>query len=133
MPEIDKFFKKLKEMDGSDLHMLAGQPPKFRIHGNLDPLKLPAFDNAQCEKLLFEILSDRHRTVFEEKMDLDFAYEIPGVARFRCNYFRQQHGMGAVFRTIPVKIRTLEDLGVPDTCYRFADLKSGLVLVTGPT
>src|SRR5947209_2927987 len=133
MAKIDKFFRKLKDMEGSDLHMLAGQPPKFRIHGNLEPLKMDALNNAECEALLFEIPSTRHRKVFDEKMDVDFAYEVPDCARFRCNYFRQQHGIGAVFRTIPTKIRTLEDLGVPDTCYRFAEIKSGLVLVTGPT
>ncbi len=133
MAKIDKFFRKLKDMDGSDLHMLAGQPPKFRIHGNLEPLKMDPLSNAECEALLYEILSTRHRGIFDEKMDVDFAYEVPDCARFRCNYFRQQHGIGAVFRTIPTKIRTLEDLGVPETCYRFADLKSGLVLVTGPT
>jgi len=133
MAKIDALFRKLKEMDGSDLHMLSGQPPKFRIHGALEPLKMAALDNAAAEGLLFEILSPRHRKIFDEKMDVDFAYEVAGVARFRCNYFRQQHGIGAVFRTIPTKIRTLEDLGVPETCYRFSEMKAGLVLVTGPT
>jgi twitching motility protein PilT len=133
MAKIDALFKKLKEMDGSDLHMLAGQPPKFRIHGNLEPLKMGPLDNRGAEDLLYEILSPRHRRIFDDKMDVDFAYEVPGVSRFRCNYFRQQHGIGAVFRTIPTKIRTLEELGVPETCYRFAEMKAGLVLVTGPT
>jgi twitching motility protein PilT len=133
MARIDKLFRKLKEMDGSDLHMLAGQPPKFRIHGNLEPVGSTALANAEAEELLYEILPPEKRKVFDQKMDVDFAYEVPGVARFRCNYLRQQHGIGAVFRTIPVKIKTLEELGVPPICYRFAELRAGLVLVTGPT
>ncbi len=133
MARIDALFRKLKEVDGSDLHMLAGQPPKFRIHGNLEPVMREPLSNEDCEVLLFEILDPKKRKQFEERMDIDFAYEVPGVSRFRCNYFRHQHGIGAVFRTIPVKIRTLEELGVPTVCYRFAELKSGLILVTGPT
>jgi twitching motility protein PilT len=131
--KIDGFFRKLYDMGGSDLHMLAGQPPKFRIHGALEPLNMGPLDNAECEALLFEILDARRRRIFDELMDVDFAYELAGVSRFRCNYFRQQHGIGAVFRTIPTKIRTLKDLGVPEVCYRFTEIRSGLVLVTGPT
>jgi twitching motility protein PilT len=133
MARIDKLFRKLKEMEGSDLHMLAGQPPKFRIHGNLEPLNAGPLANADAEELLFEILPPEKKKIFAQKMDVDFAYEVAGVSRFRCNYFRQQHGVGAVFRTIPVKIKTLDELGVPETCYRFAELRAGLVLVTGPT
>ena len=133
MAKLDKLFSELKKREGSDLHMLAGQPPKFRIHGNLEPVTNKPLSNAECEELLFEILEPKRKKIFDEKMDVDFAYEVPGVSRFRCNYLRQQHGIAAVFRTIPVKIKTLEDLGVPETCYRFAEMRSGLVLVTGPT
>ncbi len=133
MARIDKFFRKLREMDGSDLHVLSGQPPKFRIHGQLEPLNMPPLQNAEVEQLLFEILDDRKRKIYREKMDLDFAYEVPDCARVRCNYMRHQHGMGAVFRLIPQKIKSLEELSVPDVVYKFAHLKSGLVLVTGPT
>ena len=132
MPKIDTYLKKLHEMGGSDLHMLAGHPPKFRVHGALEPIDKP-LSNEACEGLLFEIIDKRRKKIFDETMDTDFAYEVPNVSRFRVNYFRQQHGMGAVFRTIPTKIRTLQDLGVPETCYRFTELRSGLVLVTGPT
>ncbi len=133
MARIDKFFRKLKEQDGSDLHVLAAQPPKFRIHGHLEPLNMPPLMNAECEELLFEILDEKKKKTFAEKKDLDFAYEVAGVARFRCNYFRQQHGMGAVFRIIPTRIKSLEELGVPTVIERFGHLKAGLVLVTGPT
>ncbi len=133
MAFIDKFFKALKEQGGSDLHLQAGQPPKFRIHGRLEPLNMPPLSNKEAEKILYEILDERKKKRFVENMDLDFAYEVPGVARFRCNYFRQQNGVGAVFRIIPTKIKTLEDLGVPQVLTKFCELRSGLVLVTGPT
>ncbi|MCO5169678.1 MAG: type IV pilus twitching motility protein PilT [Planctomycetes bacterium] len=133
MAFIDKFFKALKEQGGSDLHLQAGQPPKFRIHGRLEPLNMPALSNKEAEKILYEILDARKKARFLDNMDLDFAYEVPGVARFRCNYFRQQNGVAAVFRIIPTKIKTLEDLGVPTVLTKFCELRSGLVLVTGPT
>lgn len=133
MAVIDRLLRKLADMGGSDLHILAGQPPKLRVHGQLQPLVAEPMTNEDCERLLFEVIEPRKRSVFDETMDVDFAYELSGVARFRCNYFRHYHGIGGVFRTIPTEIRTLEQLGVPDVCYRFAELRSGLVLVTGPT
>ncbi|MHC4390765.1 MAG: type IV pilus twitching motility protein PilT [Planctomycetota bacterium] len=133
MAKIDRLFRKLVDMGGSDLHILAGQPPKFRVHGALEAVSSTPLANAECEELLYEILDPRRKQIFLDTMDVDFAYELKDVSRFRCNYLRQQHGVGAVFRTIPTKIRTLEELGVPETCYRFTEIKSGLVLVTGPT
>ena len=133
MAKIDTFLRKLREVDASDLHMLAGQPPKFRIHGHLEPLNMAPLSNAECEAFLFEVLSPRHRRIFDEKMDVDFAYEVPGCARFRVNYYRHQHGIGAIYRLIPHEIRSLKALGVPEVAYRFCELRSGLVLVTGPT
>jgi len=133
MPKIDKFFRALKEQGGSDLHLQAGQPPKFRIHGRLEPLNMPPLSNAEAESLLYELCDERKKKRFIERMDLDFAYEVEHVARFRCNFLRQHNGIGAVFRIIPTKIKTLEDLGVPLVLRRFCDLRSGLVLVTGPT
>jgi twitching motility protein PilT len=130
---IDKFFRALQDQGGSDLHIQAGQPPKFRIHGRLEPLNMPSLSDKEARKLLYEILDKRKIDRFEDNMDLDFAYEVPGVARFRCNYLMQQHGVGAVFRIIPTKIMTVEDLGVPDVILNFCALKAGLVLVTGPT
>jgi twitching motility protein PilT len=133
MAVIDKMFRALKEQGGSDLHLQAGQPPKFRVHGRLEPLNMPPLSNAEAEKLLFEILDERKKRKFLQRMDLDFAYEVPGVARFRCNFLRQHNGIAAVFRIIPTKIKTLEDLGVPIVLKKFCDLRAGLVLVTGPT
>jgi twitching motility protein PilT len=133
MAVIDKMFRALKEQGGSDLHLQAGQPPKFRIHGRLEPLNMPALSNAEAEKLLLEILDERKKKRFLQRMDLDFAYEVPGVARFRCNFLRQHNGIGAVFRIIPTKIKTLEDLDVPLVLKKFCELRAGLVLVTGPT
>ncbi|HZU95186.1 MAG TPA: type IV pilus twitching motility protein PilT [Planctomycetota bacterium] len=133
MAVIDKMFRALKEQGGSDLHLQAGQPPKFRIHGRLEPLNMPALSNAEAEKLLLEILDERKKKRFLQRMDLDFAYEVPGVARFRCNFLRQHNGIGAVFRIIPTKIKTLEELDVPLVLKKFCELRAGLVLVTGPT
>src|SRR5277367_6781242 len=133
MAAIDKFFRALKDQGGSDLHLQAGQPPKFRIHGRLEPLNMPPLSNAEAEKLLLEILDDRKKRRFLQKMDLDFAYEVDGCARFRCNFLRQHHGIAAVFRIIPTKIKSLEEIGVPLCLKRLCEIKSGLVLVTGPT
>ena len=133
MATIDRFFKVLKEKGGSDLHILAGQPPKFRIHGRLEPLNMPPLSNREAMDLLYEIVDKRKKERFEKHLDLDFAYEVPGVARFRCNFLHHQHGVGAVFRIIPTDIKSIEDLGVPLVLKRFCYLRSGLVLVTGPT
>jgi twitching motility protein PilT len=133
MAVIDKMFRALKDQGGSDLHLQAGQPPKFRIHGRLEPLNMPPLSNPEAEKLLFEILDERKKKRFLQRMDLDFAYEVTGVARFRCNFLRQHNGIAAVFRIIPTKIKTLEELTVPLVLKKFCDLRAGLVLVTGPT
>ncbi len=133
MATIDKFFRALHEQGGSDLHIQAGQPPKFRVHGRLEPLNMPPLSNGEASKLLDEILDDRRRKRFKENWDLDFSYEVPGVARFRCNYLQHQNGVGAVFRIIPTKIKTIEELGVPPVIRKFCELRAGLVLVTGPT
>jgi len=133
MATIDKFFRALKEQGGSDLHILAGQPPKFRVHGRLEPLNMGALSNKEATDLLYEILDERKKKRFERHMDLDFAYEVKGIARFRCNYLRHHRGVGAVFRIIPTEIKTIEDLGVPPVLRSFTTLRSGLILVTGPT
>ncbi len=133
MAAIDEFFIALRDQGGSDLHLIAGQPPKFRIHGRLEPLNMPALEDEEVRELLYEIIDDRKRHRFETHWDLDFAYEVPGCARFRCNYMMHHYGAGAVFRIIPTKIKTIADLGVPTVIEKFAHLTSGLVLVTGPT
>ncbi len=131
--KIDQYLRKIRESKGSDLHMSAGMPPKIRVHGKLRPLNQPPMTNEQVEDLLLSVLDDRRRNRFLEVHDLDWAYAIPGVARFRANYFRQQHGMAGVFRIIPEEILAVDDLGVPKQIERFCKMKNGLVLVTGPT
>jgi len=133
MAKIDKFLKAVREYKGSDLHLLAGVVPKIRIHGQLQPLDMPPISNKKCTQLLLEILSDTQKQRFLKKYDIDFAYQVPGVARFRVNFFMQRQGIGGVFRIIPTEIKRLTELGIPTVAERFAELKSGLVLVTGPT
>ena len=133
MAVIDKFFRALKDQGGSDLHLQAGQPPKFRVHGRLEPLNMPPLSNKEAHKILDEILSEPQRKHWAKNWDLDFSYELDGIARFRCNYLMHQGGVGAVFRIIPTKIMTIEELGVPQSIKRFCKIRTGLVLVTGPT
>jgi twitching motility protein PilT len=133
MAKINKFLKAVREYEGSDLHILSGTVPKIRIHGQLQPLEMPPMSNKQATELLLEILSDSQKIRFLQKFDIDFAYEVPEVARFRVNFFMQRQGIGGVFRLIPTDIKPLTDLGIPTVVERFAELRSGLVLVTGPT
>jgi twitching motility protein PilT len=133
MAKIDAFFKYMMENNCSDLHLSSGCKPMVRKHGELEEIKYQELTNEILEKLLFEIISDEQREFFLKKKDLDFAYEIPGMARFRANYFYQKRGIAAVFRIIPSKILTAEELGLLPQVLKFANLSRGLVLVTGPT
>jgi twitching motility protein PilT len=133
MAKIDKFLKAVREYEGSDLHILSGTVPKIRIHGQLQPLEMPPMSNKQATGLLLEILSDSQKIRFLQKFDIDFAYQVADVARFRVNFFMQRQGIGGVFRLIPTEIKPLAELGIPVVVERFAELRSGLVLVTGPT
>jgi twitching motility protein PilT len=133
MAKIDRFLKAVREYKGSDLHLMAGVVPKIRIHGQLQPLEMPPMGDEKVRSLLLEILTDSQKIRFLQKYDIDFAYQVPEVARFRVNYYMQRQGMGGVFRIIPTEIKTLAELSIPTVVERFAELKSGLVLVTGPT
>jgi twitching motility protein PilT len=133
MAQIDQFLRVLVEQQGSDLHLSTGSPPIIRVHGHLQRVKFRDLSAKDMETLVFEIMQEDWRTRFLDSMDIDFAYEVPDLARFRVNVFRQRHGVGAVFRTIPAKILTAEQLGLPDAVRRFCGLTRGLVLVTGPT
>lgn len=133
MPDIDRLFDRLIELKGSDLHLGVGVPPLGRVRGELIPLREGEVDTREMEKLLLEITTDTQRETILSQWDLDFAYQYGQKARFRANYFYKQTGLAAVFRTIPSKILTLEDLNVPEAVRRLADRRSGLVLVTGPT
>ena len=134
MAAIDALLIALKERSGSDLHLAAGTPPRLRVKGHLDAIEgKAALDDAALRALLREIVSAEQWSEYEAGGDLDFAYGLPGVARFRANYLVQQHGAGAVFRIIPEQILTVDQLGLPPAITKLADLKKGLVLVTGPT
>ena len=119
--------------NASDLHLSAGVSPMVRIDGEVRKLGIPALSHADVHRLVFEIMDDSQRGEFEEKLEVDFSFELPNVGRFRVNAFNQARGCAAVFRTIPVEIPTLEQLGAPDIFEKIANYEKGLVLVTGPT
>jgi twitching motility protein PilT len=134
MARIDSFLKHLVENNGSDLHLSSNTAPRIRIHGKLAPIPgVPAPSSNACQELLYEIMSEQQVQRFEDTHDLDMAYSLPGVGRFRVSVFEERRGLGAVFRTIPVKIPSLEDLKMPAVVGRIAYFTKGLVLVTGPT
>lgn len=133
MAQIDAFFKLMNDEGASDLHMVADQQPVLRIRGDMERVKFKKLGNDELRAMLYEICPEEKIKVFEESGDVDFGYEIPGLARYRCNFFRQKYGVGAVFREIPSEIMTCEQLGLPKVIARLAHLPKGLVLVTGPT
>ncbi|MBN1470165.1 MAG: type IV pilus twitching motility protein PilT [Syntrophaceae bacterium] len=133
MAKIDAFFNLMHEQGASDLHLVAGQQPAIRIRGDIERIKYDVLTNDALKVLLYEITPEHKIKQFEETGDVDFAYEIPSLARYRVNYFRQKNGMGAVFREIPDKIQTCAQLGLPNVISKLAQLPRGLVLVTGPT
>lgn len=134
MARIDTFFRYLIAHKGSDLHLTEGQPPKIRVHGAVSAIPdTEVLAGEDFKNLLMEICDARAFQRYMECGDLDFAYEMDEDSRFRCNYLKQQWGLAAVFRLIPTEIASLESLGVPDTVKEFGHMRSGLVLVTGPT
>ncbi|MCG6988308.1 MAG: type IV pilus twitching motility protein PilT [Gemmatimonadetes bacterium] len=133
MPQIDQFLKVLVDQRGSDLHLTVGSPPIMRVHGHLQRIKFRELSNKDMETLIYEIMDEEWRAKFLETLDFDFAYEIEGLARFRVNVFWQRKGLGAVMRTIPSTVLTVDQLGLPDAVRKLCMLTRGLVLVTGPT
>ncbi|WP_163559901.1 type IV pilus twitching motility protein PilT [Halomonas sp. NO4] len=121
------------KQNASDLHLSAGLPPMIRVDGDIRRLNVPAMDDREVRKLIYDIMGDRQRRDYEEHFETDFSFEVPGVSRFRVNAFNQARGAGAVFRTIPSEVLTMDDLGLGDVFRRLALLPRGLVLVTGPT
>ena len=117
----------------SDLHLSAGLPPMIRVDGDVRRINIPALDHKQVHALIYDIMSDKQRKDFEEHLETDFSFEIPGLARFRVNAFNQNRGAGAVFRTIPSEVLTLEQLQAPALFQKLVEQPQGLVLVTGPT
>jgi twitching motility protein PilT len=117
----------------SDLHLSSSLPPMIRVDGDLRRLNLPALENQQLTELLYSTMSDHQRRDFEANLEVDFSYAVPGLARFRVNCFHNDRGVGGAFRTIPVAVWTLEDIGAPPSFKDIINVPRGLVLVTGPT
>jgi len=133
MAYLDQFLSVIVKHGGSDLHIGVGQPPKMRMHGDIMPIRADPVTHEEATRMMSEIAGPHNWEIFEQRGDLDFAYEMDEASRFRCNYFKQSNGYGAVFRLIPTKIATLEQLGIPLVVREFANFRGGLVLVTGPT
>ena len=134
MARLDELFRYLKDHKGSDLHLAATLQPRIRCHGHMEKIpNWPALSDRDLRELLREIASDKQWDHYQRKLDLDFAYGLEGVARFRANYFNQENGAGAVFRIIPEEIIPIEKLRLPPATANLANLEQGLVLVTGPT
>ena len=117
----------------SDLHLSAGLPPMIRVDGDIRRINVPEMDHKQVHDMIYDIMSDKQRKDYEEFLETDFSFEIPGLARFRVNAFNHNRGAGGVFRTIPSKILSLEDLGAPKIFQEISEYPRGIVLVTGPT
>ncbi|MDH3403977.1 MAG: PilT/PilU family type 4a pilus ATPase [Acidobacteriota bacterium] len=132
-PRIDRFLKLTADRGASDLHLAAGRPPMMRIAGDLDAVRYRILDDAEIKALIQPICRQGQWRRLESDGECDFAYEAAGVSRFRVNLFRQHHGLAAVFRVIPTKVVTLEQLGLPASVANVADYRNGLVLMTGPT
>jgi len=133
MAKIDAFFKLMNEQGASDLHLVSGQQPALRVRGDIERVKYKVLDSDNLKSMLYEIAPEDKVKVFEETGDVDFGYEIPGLARYRANFFLQKNGVAAVFREIPSTIMTAEQLGLPPVVSKLAGLPRGLVVVTGPT
>jgi twitching motility protein PilT len=130
---IDRFLKLMNDRGASDLHLSVGRPPIFRLSGRMEPIRYRTLDNEDFRGLLEPIAPPHLWAEYLRSGDMDFAYEVPGLSRFRVNLFKQERGMGAVFRIIPTKLMTVAQLGLPEPIKRIVSMRSGLVLVTGPT
>ena len=130
---VDRFLKLAADRGASDLHLSVGRPPHLRLSGSMDPVRFRVLNRDDFVTLMKPATPEAHWTRFVKSGDADFAYEVTGLARFRVNLFHQQRGMGAVFRLIPSEITTFDQLELPESMRRIAELDSGLVLVTGPT
>ena len=133
MQKIDRFLKLMNDRGASDFHLTVGRPPMLRASGSMETIRYRVLAEADFIEMLKPVTPQRLWDDYVKSGDIDFSYEIPGVARYRVNLFRQQRDAGAVFRVIPTKILTIEQLGLPEQVRRVTNLRSGLVLVTGPT
>lgn len=133
MAKMDELFKLMVKQGASDLHLTTGAPPCMRIDGEIEKLDYRDLTPEECKALVCEILNDEQKKQLSEEWDLDCAYQVPGLGRFRCNIFFQRKGMGAVFRHIPETIKTMEELNLPKAMGDIIQTSQGLILVTGPT
>jgi twitching motility protein PilT len=133
MATLPELLHTLVESQGSDLHITTDTPPQIRVHGHLRRLELPDMTPAQTKQLTYSVLTDSQKKRFEESLELDFSFGIKGLARFRCNMFNQRGAVAAVYRLIPEKILSFQQLGLPAVLSTLAERPRGLVLVTGPT
>ncbi|MBI4964006.1 MAG: type IV pilus twitching motility protein PilT [Desulfomonile tiedjei] len=133
MPEIDALLTEMIKAGASDLHMVPQLPPMLRLRGDLVPTKHESLTHKRNQELFFEMMNQAQQRRLQTTLELDQAYEVEGLARFRCNYFYQMRGLSAVFRHIPTAIKSLEELGMPAGVQKLMEIKRGLVLVTGPT
>lgn len=131
--DITQLLQFAVQHEASDLHISSGEPPMVRVHGSIKKIKVPPLTQEQTHAMIYDIMSDAHRKNFEEFSELDFSMQLGEIARFRVNVFRQNRGLGAVFRQIPTKILSLEQLGMPAVLKQLSVREKGLVLVTGPT
>ncbi len=131
--DIAQLLQFAHQQEASDLHISAGEPPMVRVHGDMKKIKVPPLTAEQTHAMVYDIMGDSQRKVFEEFSDIDFSMQLGDLARFRVNVFRQNRGLGAVFRKIPTQIQTLEELGMPKSLADITRKEKGLVLVTGPT
>lgn len=133
MAKLDAFFKLMVDQGASDLHLVSGSQPILRVNGELQRIRFQILESDDLKKMMYEVAPEYKIKTFEETGDIDFAYEIPGLARYRANYFVQKYGVAAVFRQIPDTILTVEQLGLPPVLTRLPMFPKGLILVTGPT
>jgi twitching motility protein PilT len=133
MAKLDELLRIMKQQNASDLHLSSGSAPYLRVHGQMVKLNYREVSQETCQSLIFQILTEKQTEIFTEHLELDFSYPLPEVGRFRVNVFMQRNGIAAVFRLIPEKVQTIEELGLPAQLLDLLDVSEGLVLVTGPT
>lgn len=131
--DITELLEFTVKSNASDLHLSAGVPPIIRVNGELRRLDVPSLSHEDVHKLIYDVMSDKQRKIYEETLETDFSFEVPGLARFRVNAFRQNRGAGGVFRMVPAKVLTLEQLGCPSIFKEISETSRGIILVTGPT
>ncbi len=133
MAKLDELLRLMRQHKASDIHLSSGSAPYLRVHGEMMKLNYREVAHEVCQSLIFQILTDKQKEIFEETLELDFSYPLPEVGRFRVNVFMQRKGIAAVFRLIPEKAQTVEELGLPEQLHDLINVSEGLVLVTGPT